>query len=461
MSRFRTTAADLARFLEDGAAPVYLLDEDRRIVFCNDACALWVGLAPDQLVGQQCNYHPPDEPSGAAAAASGLCPPPKVFSGRAQFARVSCTKPDGSLVYRQGHFLPLGDGQDESAPVIAVLDVADCPPDAGPDDGRGEAELHDLVRRFRHQMAGHFTAESLIGNSPLIVRARGQVELAARTNVGVLIVGPNGSGKDHAARAIHFSQREPGPLVPLACAVLETNLLRSTLRAARARNAAQRANGGTLLLGDVDYMPPEAQEDLLAFLAGGTLGMRVVATSAQPLAEMVAEERFSHELACRLSTLVIELPPLARRLDDLPLLAQAMLEEVNATSSRQMSGFTAEALDLLAAYSWPGNVDELGAVVRESHARAQAGEVAARDLPKQIHWSLDAASHPSRADEAIVLVDFLARVEKELIARAMRRAKGNKSKAAKLLGLTRPRLYRRLVQSGLERPDPGGAETKQ
>lgn len=460
MSRFRTTATDLARFLDDGAAPVYLLDEDRRIIFCNDACAQWVGLAPDQLIGQQCNYHPPDEPSGSAAAASGLCPPPKVFSGHAQSARVSCAKPDGSLVYRQGHFLPLADGQDESAPVIAILDTADLPGETHRDERRAEAPLHDQVRRFRHQMAGRFTAESLIGNNPLIVRARSQIELAARTGVGVLIVGPSGSGKDHAAKAIHFSQREAGQLLPLACAVLETNLLRSTLRALRAKNATHRTAGGTLLLADVDSMPGEAQEDLLEFLEDGSLGMRVVSTSTRPLGESAAEGRFSHDLACRLSTLVIELPALARRLDDLPLLAQAMLEEVNATSSRQMSGFTAEALDLLAAYPWPGNVDELVAVVRESHERAQAGEVTAPDLPKQIHWSLDAANHPARGDEAIVLVEFLGRVEKELIARAMRRAKGNKSKAAKLLGLTRPRLYRRLVQLGLEQPDQPKPESK-
>jgi DNA-binding NtrC family response regulator len=125
-----------------------------------------------------------------------------------------------------------------------------------------------------------------------------------------------------------------------------------------------------------------------------------------------------------------------------------------------MSGFAAEALDLLTTYAWPGNVDELVAVVRESHERATAGEITAPDLPKKIHWSLDAANHPARSDESIVLVEFMGRVEKELIARAMRRAKGNKSKAAKLLGLTRPRLYRRLVQLGLEQPDPHAVEPK-
>ncbi len=117
-------------------------------------------------------------------------------------------------------------------------------------------------------------------------------------------------------------------------------------------------------------------------------------------------------------------------------------------------------MDYLVAYPWPGNIDELAAIVREVHGKAQGVEITPRDLPKQIYWGVDAMAHQARGDEPIVLEEFLARVEKELIARAMRRAKNNKSKAAKLLGLTRPRLYRRLVQLGLEQPDPRGAEPK-
>jgi DNA-binding NtrC family response regulator len=161
-----------------------------------------------------------------------------------------------------------------------------------------------------------------------------------------------------------------------------------------------------------------------------------------------------------LSTLVIELPSLATRLDDLPLVAQAILEETNAAGYRQLAGFAPEALDQLAAYSWPGNIDELAAVIRETHEKARGSEITVHDLPKRIHWAFDAAAHPPRSEESIVLGDFLDRVERELIARAMRRAKGNKSRAAKLLGLTRPRLYRRLVQLGLEPADPHGAEPK-
>jgi DNA-binding NtrC family response regulator len=207
------------------------------------------------------------------------------------------------------------------------------------------------------------------------------------------------------------------------------------------------------LLEDVDGMAEDAQRDLVEWLRADRSAMRVIATSTRPLSELAADQRFSRELACLLSTITIELPPLSRRLEDLPLVAQAFLEKLNATSTKQLGGFSSEALDQLASYSWPDNLDELATLVVEAHERAQGGEVAARDLPDRIRWAAGAALHPPRVDEPIVLEEFLARLEKELIARALGRAKGNKSRAAKLLGLTRPRLYRRLVQLGMEQAE--------
>jgi DNA-binding NtrC family response regulator len=458
MPQSRTTATDLAKVLDDGILPIYVLDDRRQIVYCNAACAEWTGVDAADLIGQICVYHTAAETIGPAAVAAGLCPPPAVFGGRALSAIVSCHTPGGGLAHRRGHFWPLGDGEDESAPVIAILEPQNClPPGSQEIEGSLaaaplDAELHDQVRRFRHQMAGRFRADRFIGASPAAVRARNQVELAAQTTANVLILGPSGAGKDRAAKAIHYCRRDPGPLVPLDCAVLESNLLRSTLRALRLKSPASKDISGTLLLNDFDCMAGDAQEDLAEMLRTGSLRMRVIATSAKPLDATVGPELFSRLLAFEISTITIELPALTERLEDLPLLAQALLEETNTTSTKQVGGFSAEALDQLAAYPWPGNIDELAAMVREAHQRARASEVTSRDLPNRLHLAADAASHPARPDEHISIEEFLARVEKELITRAMRRAKGNKSKAAKLLGLTRPRLYRRLVQLGLERP---------
>jgi transcriptional regulator with PAS, ATPase and Fis domain len=457
MSNSRTIAVDLAKLLNDSAAPIYVLDDDRRIVFCNTACARWTRTRAPELIGQQCAYHTPAEDAGPMGVAAGLCPPPQAFSGQAQTAIVSCIAKDGRVLYRRGHFLPLGDGRDESAEVIAILDPQDCSGDAPGVPAELDAQLHEQVRRFRLQWASRFRTDSLIGDSLAMVRVRAQIELAAGVGASVLIVGPGGSGRDHAAKAIHYRCDEPENLVPLDCTLLETNLLRSTLRALALKSEVTASESlGTLLLSDVDAAPPEVQADLTDLIRTNSLKLRILATAAAPLVSLASQGKFSPELACALSTITIEMPPLRERIADLPLLAQAFLEEVNLGALKQVGGFSPEALDRLSEYAWPGNVEELAVVVRESHERATAGQVEVRDLPNQIQWAADAAARPQRPSESIVLEEFLARVERELITRAMRRAKGNKSKAAKLLGLTRPRLYRRILQLGMEQPTESG-----
>jgi transcriptional regulator with PAS, ATPase and Fis domain len=453
MPDVQSTAIELASLLDDSPAPVYVLDDDRRIVYCNAACARWLEMSAGELLGQRCVYHSAGQDALPASVAAGLCPPPKVFAGRPQTALVSCPRRDGKAVHRRGHFLPLSDGEDESAAVVAVLETSDCPSDAPDGGGDADQRLHDELREFRRRMAARFRLDTLLGGSPAMLRARAQVELAAQSRASVLVVGPRGSGKDHVARAIHHGGTASGSLVPLDCGVLEANLLRSTLRAAFLPGAAAKDAAATLLLSDVDCMPPEAQTDLAELLAMDPRRLRVVSTATQSLAELVAQERFRPGLACGLATITIELAPLGQRLEDLPLLAQAFLEEANRTAAKQIGGFSGEALDRLAAHSWPGNIDELAEAVRAAHERASSGEIAAKDLPDHIHWAAQAGAHPRRADETIDLEQFLAEVEKELISRAMRRAKNNKSKAARLLGLTRPRLYRRLIQLGLEKPE--------
>jgi DNA-binding NtrC family response regulator len=185
-------------------------------------------------------------------------------------------------------------------------------------------------------------------------------------------------------------------------------------------------------------------------LSAPSFPLRLIATARHLLDDSARREQYRHDLAALLSTVVIELPPLAERRGDLPALAQLLLEEVNARGAKQVAGFSPEALDRLDGYSWPGNADELAQFVAEAHARAESARIEVRDLPERIHLAAYAATHPRRPEETIVLDDLLAEIERELIHRALAQAKGNKTKAARLLGMSRPRLYRRLVQLGLE-----------
>ena len=196
-------------------------------------------------------------------------------------------------------------------------------------------------------------------------------------------------------------------------------------------------------------MAPEIQGAMAAALSAPAFRLRSIATGEQPLAEAVRHGRYRDDLAAMLSTITIELPPLARRREDIPLLAQALLEDVNARGGRQLGSFAPETLDRLVAYDWPGNTDELAEVVAESCGRAAGVVILPDDLPERLRLAAEAAARPRRKEETIRLDEFIARIERELIRRALARAKGNKAKAARLLGLNRPRLYRRMIQLGL------------
>jgi DNA-binding NtrC family response regulator len=456
MTSLRASLNELARLLNAVAEPVYVLDDQRRIVFCNAACLAWTGRTSEELLGRFCGYHSTAEATAAAALTAGLCPPPEALAGRDTTGLISYATPDGRLLNRPARFVPLGRDADPAAGVIVILDGEEC--------GQAEAaarvaaaseaaQLHERIQRFRHEWRGRYHVERLVGDSPAMTQVRAQVLLAASSRCHVLIAGPKGSGRQHVAKAIHYSgdPKAIGSLAPLACTTLGAEVLQSAIAALAAKRAASDARRpGTLLLNDVDRLPSELQAALAEFLASPGCPLRVLATARVPLGVLARRNRYRRDLACQLGTLVIRVPALASRSEDVPLLAQLLVEDQNAASEKQLGGFSPEALDLLAAYPWPGNVDELAATIQEAHERAATHEIAAADLPRRIHLAADAAAHPRRAEKAIVLDDFLAQVERELVGRAMARAKGNKTKAAHLLGMTRPRLYRRLVQLGLE-----------
>ena len=279
--------------------------------------------------------------------------------------------------------------------------------------------------------------------------ARAQVKLAAASHASVLVLGPPGSGRQHVAGAIHYGTdpEHEGSLIPLACSALGADLIRSTLKALAANPLGAPAARSTLLLNDADRLPVEVHAEAAGILSARSFLPRVIATAEQPLGQLARRGLYRENLASVLSTIVITLPPLCERREDLPKLAQMFLEDANAGREKQVGGFSSEALDRLDAYAWPGNVDELARMVVQAHQQAEGPEIGPGDLPKRIRLVADAAAHPRPVEETIDLDGLLGRIERELIERALAQAKGNKTKAAGLLGLTRPRLYRRLVQT--------------
>ncbi len=458
MARARTPATELARRLNASKRPLYVVDAQYTIVFLNSAAQAWLGAGAEGLPGTRCVYAtaPIEGPQAVAAA---LCPPPEAMAGVTMEASVAIAAPgDNEPPAWRVRFTPLGTTPEDMLGVVAMV----LPQSAGTGpagaakslenepDPRG---LHEMVRRFRHEAASRYGADRLIGDSPAMRLARRQVELAAGCRASVLILGPRGSGRRHTAGAIHYraNRDEPGPLVPVECASLPAELVYSTLQALAASQEGPDTRRGTVLLCDADRIPVEMHGALARVLGKPSFAMRIIATAERSPGELAKRGKYEPELAALLSTICVELPPLSERRRDLPALAQLLVEECNVRADRQLGGLTPEAMDLLVSCPWPTNLDGLAAAIEESHPRAPGPLITAEDIPASVRHARQAAGTPARPkEETIVLDEFLARIERELIRRAIDQAKGNKAKAARLLGLTRPRFYRRMVQLELE-----------
>lgn len=452
----RTSLAALARLLDECDAPVYAVDGQREIVYANAACAAWTGLAGDELVGLRCHYAATSAAASRPADIAGaLCPPPEAFAGK-PVERVIVLPTAAPPSARRARFVPLGDASGESLGAVAFVAAADSREEPAGPRPTEPAALHEWIARFHAAQQARYTPESLLGRAAGVERARQQIRLASATSANVLFVGPAGVGKEHAARSVYFlSSREPAAaLLPIQCDELNEDLLAAALDAAL-RSARESPRPISILLTGADRLSAELQTQLVARIGQHSSRLRFLATAAVDLNQLAAAGGYRPDLAARLSTLVIELPALSARVEDLPVLAQAFLERENVGAVKQLSGFTADALERLALHPWPGNVAELIEVVVQARARAEGPVVLASDLPDRFRQIVEARARPPVEDEKIVLEDFLAKIELELIQRALARAKGNKTRAAELLGLNRPRLYRRLVQLGLinERED--------
>lgn len=315
-------------------------------------------------------------------------------------------------------------------------------------------ELQRALDDFRRRQVDHYAArpnaplEVLLGESPAMGCLRAQVHAAAQCRANVLVNGPSGWELREVAHTIHYRAHPQGdaPLVRLDAAAARPDEVRRAL----SKSPAGSAVGGTLLIESIDRLPAAQQAELLTGLASPEWQGQVIATCVAP--NRASPAAISDELQAAVSTIVIRVPPLADRLEDLPLLATWYLQECNRHADTEIRGFTDDALDRLVLYDWPGELAELRSVVQAAERRCEGPLITARDLPRIVHVAVDHAQRMESPPEPIQLDKYLAEVETLLIQRALALADGNKAEAARLLGMSRPRLYRRLVQLGLAEP---------
>jgi two-component system NtrC family response regulator len=291
------------------------------------------------------------------------------------------------------------------------------------------------------------------------------VERSARSDISVLLVGESGTGKEVLSRALHsLSSRAAGPLVAINCAAIPEHLLESELfgheRGAftgaerRVLGRLELAQGGTLFLDEIGDMPPAVQAKLLRFLqerviqrVGGRedipLDVRVVTATHRGVRSPGAEGQLREDLYYRISELLIEIPPLRERPDDAVVLAQHFLERIQAESGQPVRRLAPDAIAALASHGWPGNVRELENRTKRAVVVAEGPLIGAEDL------GLEAPSEGGAAD-ATSLKEAVREAERRALVRAWTESGGNVSQASRLLGVSRPTLYKLLREHGLK-----------
>jgi transcriptional regulator of acetoin/glycerol metabolism len=474
----RPRAHPLTKLLQGIPQPFYVLDDALALIYCNTALLEWTGCELEQLLGKKCRYHGGGAKLRHEKALAAMAPPPEAIAGRHVRATIVMDRVE-SLDRRRAEFLPLtseASGEDSFAGMLVLVDArtvttkANRPLElvgAPVSLEREEAEaLHERLSALRSHDAWQADLERFPATGDAMRRLRRQAMLAARSEVSVLIVGPPGSGREHLARAIHHAANRflaqeksgvdaesgshpTGALLPVDCRALGSDLIAGTIDAFFQRYQRPERSGegtrhvcNTLLLLEADLFPVECREDLLRRLEQQSPWCRVMGTTPLPLSHWQTARPVGEKLA----TLCLELPRLTDRREDLPLLAQQFVEQENARGKKQRAGFSSDALDLLDRYHWPGEVAELAEVVSQAHQQSGGMLIEPGDLPRRLHDAADAVAHAPRTPRPIDLEAYLETVEREVIERALRASDGNKSQAAKLLGMTRPKLYRRLEQ---------------
>ncbi len=301
----------------------------------------------------------------------------------------------------------------------------------------------------------------IIGGSPAMLRTLELVNQVAASTATILIQGESGTGKELIANAIHHgSPRRQRPFIKLNCAALPETLLESELfgyergaftgAVARKEGRFELAHGGTLFMDEIGDLSLATQAKLLRVLQegeferlGGTrtlkVDIRLVAATNADLATRVREKQFREDLFYRLNVITIQLPALRERPEDVPLLAQHFLRRHATKNAKAITGFTEEAIEVLQGYDWPGNVRELENVIERAVVLTRETMISPADLPERLVGTERIARHL-----VVSIGTPLEEVEDRLIEETLRYTKGDKTLAAKLLGIATRTIYRRM-----------------
>ncbi len=329
-------------------------------------------------------------------------------------------------------------------------------------------QLREEIRRLRDEVGQRQGLQGLLGESHSMQELRAMVARIAESETSVLISGESGTGKEVVARAIHEGgRRRTGPFVAINCAAMPEQLLESELfghakgaftdaKQARA-GLFVRAQGGTLFLDEVGELPLGLQPKLLRALQERRVrpvgsneelafDVRIIAATNRDLETAVEEKRFREDLYFRINVINVHLPPLRVRGNDVLLLAQAFVRSFAEKNRKNVVGLSQKAAEKLIAYAWPGNVRELQNAVERAVTLTRFDQITVEDLPEKVQRPKPTETNVA-GEEALVPLE---EVERRHILRVLQAVGGHRTQAARLLGLDRKTLYRKLERYGEE-----------
>jgi DNA-binding NtrC family response regulator len=340
-------------------------------------------------------------------------------------------------------------------------------------------EFRNLKREnvlLRNQLRKKYRFDNIIGDSGPMQKVFQTIEKVADTDSTIMILGESGTGKELVARALHYnSSRAKGPIVPVNCAAIPSELLESELfghekgaftNAIRTRiGRFELAHGGTIFLDEIGDMDPVLQSKLLRVLQdraferiGGTrtihVDIRVITATHRNLKKAVENGQFREDLYYRLNVIPIEIPPLREHKSDIPLLVHHFIDQFNKSKKRNIQGLEEEALKKLKDYEWPGNIRELENMIERIAILTNSEVITLSDLPERIQKipPQDQAVPLDIPEEGIFLDTAVNEFERKLILQALIKTGWVKNKAAQLLNLNRTTLIEKIKRQNLQAP---------
>ena len=453
----------LARQLDQLSWPIVVLDQRCEIVFISAALCQLLQVDATRLVGLACKpeLSPDDAPERELSMA--LAPPSDVLHGRAAVRQVPWPPKDPTGSAAQA-FIPLIDEDPSQGLILILFGQSEVlhkrlQPLAPPQPPRGTA-ADEVLLRLRSQWQQLDGMWPLLGVSPAVELAMRRAQLAVQTGVGVYLSGPQGSGKAEIARMLYAQRARtldvPASVVqalPIDCTMVDEPMAASLLEtlAGRLRPGAP-ATAAHLILERLDHAGEASVRTINNWLAEHGHAVCVIATSEQPPQHVAARSEAMTRLVHAIGTLEIALPPLASRREDVAALAQQCLAHAAQRAGRRLPGIAKATMDLLEAYPWPGNAAELRQVATEMLANAVlTATIQPAHLPLQVRTfggTLAVGKQPPL--EAISLDQVLLDLERIMLERALKLSPRNRARAARLLGISRPRFLRRISQLGLD-----------